>query len=134
VRIEAELQRLPVHEAAREDAVEWYLCGEGTTQKRDVLLLFSGRQERLAQPTGTQQRGVDGRRRSEARPGHAPDEALELDRAHASADVQQGTRHSAAAGTEVEHEHARLDAGVADQRVGEGATTKGMASARPRLV
>jgi hypothetical protein len=47
--------------------------------------------------------------------------------------VRESTRQDAAAGTEVEHERSRRDACVADELIGEGATTKCVATARSRL-
>ena len=58
---------------------------------------------------------------------------VELDRAHAGARVGERARQRAAAGTEVEHERPGQDPSVADELVGEGATTKSVATARPRL-
>jgi hypothetical protein len=49
---------------------------------------------------------------------------IELDRAHAGACVRKGACQDAAAGAEVEHERAGLDAGVADELVCVGAATK----------
>jgi hypothetical protein len=49
---------------------------------------------------------------------------IELDRAHARARVRKSAGQDTAAGAEVEHERAGLDAGIADELVCEGAATK----------
>ena len=58
---------------------------------------------------------------------------VELERAHAGARGGERAGQCAAAGAEVEHERARRDAGIADELVCESATTKSVATARPRL-
>jgi hypothetical protein len=58
---------------------------------------------------------------------------VELDRVHARACVRKRPRQDTGAGAEVEHEHAGIDAGVADELVCEGATTKRVATGWPRL-
>lgn len=58
---------------------------------------------------------------------------VELDRADPSARVRKRPCQDAAAGAEVEHERAGNDASVADELVCEGATTKSVATAWPRL-
>ena len=58
---------------------------------------------------------------------------VELDRLHAGARVGERARQRAAAGAEVEHERPGQDPSVPDELVGEGATTKSVATAGPRL-
>ena len=58
---------------------------------------------------------------------------VELDRPHAGPRVGEGACQDAAAGAEVEHERPGRDAGVADELVCEGATTKSVATMWPRL-
>lgn len=58
---------------------------------------------------------------------------VELDRLHSSPCVGKRTRQRAAAGAQVEHELRGQDPSVPDELVGEGATTKSVATARPRL-
>ena len=58
---------------------------------------------------------------------------VQLDRAHACAGVGKRARQRAAAGTEVERERPGQESRVPDQLVGEGATTKSVATVRPRL-
>jgi len=58
---------------------------------------------------------------------------VELNGAHAGPRVRESAGQGAAAGAEVEHERPGRDAGVADELVCEGATTKGVATAWPRL-
>ena len=70
---------------------------------------------------------------AEARLELAQRGGVELDRAHAGARVGERARQRAATGTEVEHERCRRDTGIADQLVCERATTKSVATARPRL-
>jgi hypothetical protein len=50
-----------------------------------------------------------------------------------SVDVGERARQRAAAGAEVERERSGQDSGVPDELVGEGATTKSVATVRPRL-
>ena len=75
----------------------------------------------------------DARVAAESRPQLPERSRVELDRAHAGACIHEGAREGAAAGAEVEHERAGRDAGVADELVCEGAATKSVAAARPRL-
>ena len=58
---------------------------------------------------------------------------VELDRAHAGARVGKRAGQCAVARTEVEHERPGREPRVADQLVCESATTKSVATARPRL-
>ncbi len=58
---------------------------------------------------------------------------VELDRLHASACVGECARQRAAAGAQVEHERPGQDPSIPDELVGEGATTKSVATAGPRL-
>jgi hypothetical protein len=58
---------------------------------------------------------------------------VELDRTHAGTRVGERASQGAVAGTEVEHERSGPDPRVPDELVGEGATTKSVATARPRL-
>ena len=58
---------------------------------------------------------------------------IELHRAHTRARTGERAREDAAARAEVERERAGWDAGVADEPICEGATTKSVAAARPRL-
>ncbi len=58
---------------------------------------------------------------------------VELHRAHAGACVGERARQRAAAGAEVERERPGQDPSVPDELVGEGATTKSVATERPRL-
>lgn len=58
---------------------------------------------------------------------------VELDRPHASSRVRESAGQDATAGAEVEHERPLHDAGVTDELVCEDATTKGVATAWPRL-
>jgi len=58
---------------------------------------------------------------------------VELDCTHAGTAVRERACDRAAAGAEVEHERPGQDPGVPDELVGEGATTKCVATARPRL-
>ena len=69
----------------------------------------------------------------EARPELSQRLRIELDGTHAGARVGQRASQNAAAGTEIEHEHLGHDAGIANELVCEGATTKSVAAARPRL-
>jgi hypothetical protein len=70
---------------------------------------------------------------AEASPQLSYGRRVELDRAHSGSRVRERARESTVAGAEVERERARPDAGVADELVCEGATTKGVATAWPRL-
>jgi hypothetical protein len=58
---------------------------------------------------------------------------IELDCAHPRPSVRESARQDAAAGAEVEDERSGPDASVADELVCEGAATKGVTAARPRL-
>jgi len=58
---------------------------------------------------------------------------VELDRAHACAGLGEGSGERAAPGAQVEHERPGQDPGIPDELAGEGAATKCVASARPRL-
>ena len=76
---------------------------------------------------------LDARIAAEARLELSQSRRVELDRAHAGARVGERARQRARAGTEVEHERPGRDPRVPDELVGEGATTKRVATARPRL-
>ena len=69
----------------------------------------------------------------ETRPQPAQGSRVQLDGADASAGIGERAREDAPAGAEIEREHAGRDARVPDQLVGEGATTKGVTAAGPRL-
>jgi hypothetical protein len=58
---------------------------------------------------------------------------VELDGADASTRVRESARQNTAAGAEIQHQRAGHDTGVTDQLVREGAATKCVATARPRL-
>ena len=227
MRVEAELARDSVHEAAREEPVEGRPGRERTVEQGLVVGRVRGRDERLGAPDRAENGGVDARRRCEAGTRHPPHEAqlvprsphaaqhgrrpdrrplrgqaplhdrvelrqrnarvpeepakdrgagrerqirddgerlvrqrhhrrvsrhdldprmpveapakvpqrgrVQFDRADPGARVGERARKDAAAGTEVENERAGVDAGVADELVGEGATTKCVAAAGPRL-
>jgi hypothetical protein len=76
---------------------------------------------------------LDARIRAEPRLELSQRRRVELDRAHTGTRVGKGTSEHAAAGTEVEGERPGPDPGVPDELVGEGATTKSVATAWPRL-
>ena len=88
----------------------------------------SGSGSRAASPSTTSTR--DRRRTASRAVAAQPDQ---LDRAYSGACVGERACQRAAAGTEVEHERPGRDPGVPDELVGEGATTKSVATARPRL-
>ena len=150
MRVEAELVRRPVDEAAREDPVERGPGGEGTLQQRDARVAEQAAQDCSAhrkRQVRDDREGL-GRQRHQRRVAgdhlnaRVGTEALlqlqhrrrvELDRAHAGTRIRERARQDAAAGAEVEHERAGQDAGVADELVCESATTKGVATTRPRL-
>jgi hypothetical protein len=70
---------------------------------------------------------------AEASPQLLQRRGIALDRAHSSSRVCERARESPVPCAEVERERAEPDAGVADELVCEGATTKGVATAWPRL-
>jgi hypothetical protein len=70
---------------------------------------------------------------AKARPELTQRRLIELDRPHAGSCVGKRAGQSAPAGAEVEYERAGHDAGVANELVCEGATTKSVTAARPRL-
>ena len=76
---------------------------------------------------------LDARIAAEARPQLSQRSRIELDGTHACAGVRKRPGQGTAAGAEVEHERPGLDGGVADELVCEGAATKGVATAWPRL-
>ena len=77
---------------------------------------------------------LDARVASEACPAAAGSAAGSSSTARTRAPrVQEGARQRAAAGAEVEHERSGREPGVADELVCEGATTKCVATAWPRL-
>lgn len=76
---------------------------------------------------------LDARVGVEARPQLSQRRRVELDRAHAGAGVGERTREGTAAGAEIERERARRDSCVPNELVREGAATKGVTAARPRL-
>ena len=227
VRVEAELERRPVNQTSRKDTVERCGGGEYALQQRSISRRLLRRDERLRPPDRAQHGGVDARRRREARPWNAADEAqlvprppdaaeqgrrpdcgplrgepplhdrvelcqrhariaeqttkdrcargegqvrddderlfgkrqqrrvarnhldvaigaeahlelsqrgrVELDSAHAGARVDECARQRTAAGAQVERERPGPDPRIPDELVGEGATTKCVAAARPRL-
>ena len=59
---------------------------------------------------------------------------IELDCADASTRVRESTRQDTATGAEIQHQRAGHDTGVTDELVGEGATTKRVATSWPRLM
>jgi len=76
---------------------------------------------------------LDARIVAEARPQPPERVRVELDRADASTRVRKSPRQHTAAGAEIQHQRAGHDTGVADDLVGEGAATKRVATAWPRL-
>jgi hypothetical protein len=58
---------------------------------------------------------------------------VELDRAHASAGADERTGEDSPARAEIERERAGRDARVLDELCGEGAATKSVTAAWPRL-
>jgi len=77
---------------------------------------------------------LDARIVTEAGPELPERVRVELDRSDASTRVRESTRQNTAAGAEIQHQRAGHDTGVADELVGEGAATKRVATAWPRLM
>jgi hypothetical protein len=88
--------------------------------------------ERLVRPALRERIRLDhdGARARAPEPGRKP--WVGLDRAYSRTSAQERRREHPGTGSEVEHEVASLDAGVANDRVCEAATAKKMPSARPR--
>jgi hypothetical protein len=86
VRVEAELAGCPMNEAAREDTVERRSGSERALEKCFVSGRLLRTDERLRPPRRTQDRGVDARRRREARPWHPTDEAQLVPRSPGAAE------------------------------------------------
>jgi hypothetical protein len=89
-RVEPELVCSPADRPTRKNTVERRIGRERPVKERVVRARLAGRDERLRTPHSSQESGIDGRRRREARPWHAPDQRQLVPRSPAAAEQRRG--------------------------------------------